>query len=425
MVSLDELEPLQVAVGYGFLGRRGELGYDGATVRVGGRAFASALSTHPPARVRFAVPNGCRRFRSHVAINDDAVGTATDATFTVLADGCIVAEVGPVCAGDALVPLEANIDGAGTVDLVASTSSWPFSHAVWIEPTFDDGIVAASNGPRVVVDPLRRAEISVPVGLQAVRQCIATVASAGFEVWLEDMLASLRANGGCPDALIAIFALDESSSIRDLADRFGAVTVPCRPLRPLDPTAKAVMYSVASVIPAERFLCLDADMLVLADLRPLFDAFDVCPARTMFVCGEGNDHGIPDLASALDMAYGGGPDPSFFARNGPFGHSRLVVNDGLLAGSRHALAEFERRVGQLPGAVEWVDERGDIRWRNQFVANVALAHMESVVELDPAWNLQLHAQHVDVDGGRATWRGRDVARASLQRSGQVPARRLS
>src|SRR5205807_3397681 len=131
---------------------------------------------------------------------------------------------------------------------------------------------------------------------------------------------------------------------------------------------------------------------------PLFATIDACPPNPVLVCGEGNDHGIPDLASALDAMYGGGADPPFFARDSAIGRDRLVVNDGLLGGSRAALCALDAELRCLPGVVEWVDGSRDVRWRNQFALNVALARLGSAVELDPTWNLQLHVQEVDLDG---------------------------
>ena len=109
-----------------------------------------------------------------------------------------------------------------------------------------------------------------------------------------------------------------------------------------------------------------------------------------------------------NVVYGGGPNPPFFARESDLGKYPLVVNDGLLAGSRSAFTALDAELRRLPDAVRWHDERVDIPWRNQFAANVALARIASAVELDPTWNVQLHVQDVDVDGSRASWRGRDV-----------------
>jgi hypothetical protein len=91
------------------------------------------------------------------------------------------------------------------------------------------------------------------------------------------------------------------------------VLVPCRPRRPLDPTIKAVLYSAARAVPWRKLLCLDADMLVLGDLGPIFAAIDACPPGSILICGEGNDGRIADLRTALDVTYWGGPDPPFSA----------------------------------------------------------------------------------------------------------------
>jgi hypothetical protein len=410
LLALDELEPFHVEVGYGDLGRRGWLGYEGARVTVGGQVYTSALSTHPPARLRFAVPDGYARLRCQVALNDDVTARASHATFTVLGDGRVMAEAPRVRTGAAPVALVADLAGVAVLELVVSTAAWAYCHAVWLEPRFEApaAVGRPPGAASVISDPLLRADITVPPGLSPGERCIATVASAGFEQWVDDLLGSVRTFGGCPDAQLVVFGLGDAPALDEIATRHAATMVHCRPRRPLGPSCKSVLYAIASVIPAERFICLDADMLALSRLDPLFAAIDACPPGAIFVCGEGNDHGLPDLATALDVAYGGGPDPPFFARESDLGKYPLVVNDGLLAGSRSAFTALDAELRRLPDAVRWHDERVDIPWRNQFAANVALARIASAVELDPTWNVQLHVQDVDVDGSRASWRGRDV-----------------
>ena len=410
VLALDELEPFHVEVGYGDLGRHGWLGYENGRVTVSGQVYASALSTHPPARLRFAVPDGYVQLRCQVALNDDVADRGSHATFIVLADGRVVAEARNVQAGAAPVPLVADLAGAAVLELAVSTATWAHCHAVWLEPLLDPPAVAGRppGAAQVVSDPLLRADITVPEGLRPTKQCIATVASVGFEQWADDFFGSVRAFGGCPDARLVLFALGDAPGLDEIAARHSATLVRCRLRVPLDPGSKSVLYAVASAIPAERFVCLDADVLVLSSLAPLFAAMDVCRPGAMLVCGEGNDHGLRDLAEALDFAYGGGPDPAFFARDSDFGRYSLVINDGLLAGSQTAFRALEAELRRLPGVVGWLDERADNRWRNQFAANVALARMAAAVELDPIWNVQLHVQEVDVDGGRVSWRGREV-----------------
>ena len=310
-LALDEIEPLQAEVGYGELGRRGWLGYESARVIVAGKAYVSALSTHPPARLRFAVPAGCAQLRCQVALNDDVAGRGSHATFTVVADGRVIAEAKHVRAGAAPVPLVASLLGASMLELIVSTATWAHCHAVWLEPVFDvPGTADQSPGTvSVVSDPLLRADITVPDGLAPAARCIATVGSAGFERWVDDLLGSVRTFAGCPDAHLVVFALGDAPALEEVAGQHGATIVRCRPRRPPNPTSKSVLYAVANVIPADRFICLDADMLVLRRLDTLFAAIDACLPGAILACGEGNDHGIRDLAEALDVAYGGGPDP--------------------------------------------------------------------------------------------------------------------
>lgn len=409
-VRLDDLEPVHVAVGYGELGRRGSLGYEDKRVCVAGTLYLSALSTHPTSSVRYPIPSGASRFDCMVAINDDSAGHDTYADFTVLCGGLVVAEVADVRSGAAPVPLSVDLDGATELELVTHTTAWAHCHAVWLEPTLGSANGSATAPPTkaVIADPLRRANLRVPQGIPRVARAVVTVASAGFEQWLDDLLGSVRAFGGCRDALLAVLLLGDAPEAAAVAERWGAVVVPCEPLRPLDPTSKAVLYSVGRLLPAERIVCLDADMLVLADLEPLFATIDALPPESMLACSEGNEHGLADLGVALDLAYGGGPDPPFFSRSGPHAHYPLVINDGLLAGSRAGFLALERQVGSLPGVLDWVDARPDIRWRNQFAVNVALAAHGWVTELDPRWNVQLHAQDVEIEGGTARWRGADV-----------------
>jgi hypothetical protein len=50
---LDSVKLLQKQVGYGDVGMFGNLGYEGGNVTVRKQPYQHALSTHPPARLRF------------------------------------------------------------------------------------------------------------------------------------------------------------------------------------------------------------------------------------------------------------------------------------------------------------------------------------------------------------------------------------
>ena len=157
-----------------------------------------------------------------------------------------------------------------------------------------------------------------------------------------------------------------------------------------------MLYSAARVLDAERFVCLDADMVVLGDLRPVFAALDASPEGSILAVREGNGPIFGDLDDALQRIYGGaaGDVRRLTGAGRGTGAYPLVVNDGLFAAKRAAMLTLDDTIRRWPEAPRWVDERADVSWRNQFVFNLALARLNCGVELDATWNLQLNYQDV-------------------------------
>ena len=408
-VYLDSFSPLLTQVGYGELGLHGRLGYEHKLVSVRRQSYRHALSTHPPARLLFHLNGRFASFRCQVALNDDTPPGLSHADFMVRVDGRQVASAPAVMAGEAPRMVTADIAGAQLLELTVATSRWDYSHAVWLDPQVDEAAIEPSPG--TLVDCLGRAEIMLPTTLPHAERCIATVVSPAFTPLLDDMLGSLYANGGCQDALLLVFALGLDAECARVLSKYRATLIPCEPRAPINPMSKAVLYSVARVVDARYFLCLDADMLVLGDLRPLFSALDACPETGILACREGNGPGFQGLEHALRLVYGGSDldRQRLFASDAEASYA-LVVNDGLFAGSRTALLALDGTIRAMPEVTAWIDQRHDIWWRNQFVFNLALARLRCGIELDGTYNVQLHAQDVEIrrTGGRleADWHGR-------------------
>jgi predicted O-methyltransferase YrrM len=313
-------------------------------------------------------------------------------------------------AGDPPRSLIADITGAHQLELIVITNRWEYCHSVWLDPQVDR--VPLGVRGQQIVDCLGRAEITIPVVLPGRSRCIATVVSASFVPLLDDLLGSLYTYGCCQDTLVVVFSVGEDNECRRLAAKYGATLIPCRPKVGLGVSIKALLYSVARVVDAQGFICLDADMLVLRDLRPIFGALEACSPDSILACREGNNRGYRDLEHALTTVYGGHTADFERLLGTPNGEASypLVVNDGLFAGNRTALLALDDVISRMPNAAAWVEERPDIRYRNQFVFNLALARLGCGVELDPTYNVQLHVQDVDVrwTGGRmeAVWNGR-------------------
>ena len=406
---LDSLKLLQSQVGYGDVGLYGSLGYEGRKVTVHQQHYQHAFSSHPPARLRFHVERRFASFSCHVALNDDVPAGLSHADFSVVADGREVANEPYVQAGESPRPLVADISGAEYLELVVRTSRWEHAHAVWLDPQVDESPAPVTH----LYDSLNRAEMIVPEHLPRTERCIATVVSPGFEHLLDDMLGSLYANGCCHDALVVVFVLNGNDACKRVIAKYKATTVHCQSRAGLNPMSKAVMYSTARVIDAKHYLCLDADMVVLGDLRPIFATIEALPEGRILACREGNTQYANHLGSAIESIYAGGESDLRQLGVTPEEESySLVVNDGLYAGDQSALRALDGAIRAMPQAIAWVDGHSRVKWRNQFIFNLALARLQCGVELDPLYNVQLQAQNVDFfeQGSRlqATWRGREA-----------------
>jgi predicted O-methyltransferase YrrM len=421
-VYLDSFAMRSHVVGYGVLGMAGSLGYENKMVSVHGNSYAHAFSAHPPARLTFQIDGRFRRFRCGVGLNDDVPAGRSHADFVVLADGRQVAAANFVVAGEAPRELCADIAGAQSLELVTQTSRWEYCHAVWLDPEVSETERVTQR--QVVIDCLRRAEIALSPTPLGGERCVATVVSPAVVDLLDDMLGSLYANGCCQDILLVVFALDPDEACLRVAAKYRAHLVHCRSLSQVNATSKSLLYSAAMLVDAKFFLCLDADLLVLGKLRPVFAALEAFPAGTILACREGNGNGLPNLGHAYEQIYWG----NNYDRQHVFGVSAgeaaypLVVNDGLFAGSREALLALDGVIRAMPGAPEWINQHPNNWWRNQFIFNLALARLGCGIELDPTYNVQLHVQNVQFSkkAGRlcADWHGQPARVVHLSGCGR-------
>ena len=300
--------------------------------------------------------------------------------------------------------LLADIRGARQLELRVQTNHWEFCHAVWLDPQLSETDFTADE--YTLTDCLGRAEIMASSHMQPVARCIATIVSPGFSGML-DMLGSLNANGCCQDARLLVFAVDPDEECLRVISKYGAHLLICRSLTQVNKNLKVVLYSAACAFNAQYFICLDADTLILGDLRPVFAALEACAENTILVCREQWHNSLQHLEQALIEIYDG--QSSNFQRLLPelSGENNypLVVNDGFFAGSRSALLLLDDLIRNWPEAREWMDERPDISWRNQFIFNLSLARLGCGVELDSTYNVQLNTQEVEMGFGRRAHSG--------------------
>jgi len=389
---LDDLRPAYSKVGHGQLGINGDLGYEGKRVEIGGRRTAHALSAHAPSELHFELDGSYDQFSAEVAINDDVSGPITSADFQVLVDGKLAAIAHNVCPGGLPRRITANVRGARNLTLIARAHRFPMCHTVWVDPQ----LLARKEQPTSMLDPFGRANISLAETFPPTELCIATVGSVGFESWIDDLFGSIRANGGCDDAQLALFFYGDTTRAEKIAGAYDAWLIPCEQKKPLSGASKSVLYSAGHVLPAQKFICLDADMLVLESLQPLVGAMACQPKGSIFSCREAA--WADCLGTAIKTIYGGqssdiGRLLCGFERNEA--SNTLVINDGIFAGTVWAIRDLDQIMRSMVEATAWIDE--GVFWRAQFVCNLALASLGVGVELAPSFNAQLNCQSVDVD----------------------------
>jgi predicted O-methyltransferase YrrM len=221
------------------------------------------------------------------------------------------------------------------------------------------------------------------------------------------MLGSLIANSLCADALVVVFVFDESARMRQIISKHGAHSIRCRARHTMNCSIKSILYSVARMIRADYFLCLDADVLVCGDLRRLIATLEVLPPGSVLIARDAMP--LADLGAALKNLYGGEPADLERITGEKIGSELefpLVVNDGVFCASRPALNAIDDAIREMTGAAQWLRENPSIPWRNQFVFNLALARLNCGVEMDAMFNVQLNHRHIEfsIDRGRMSCR---------------------
>ncbi len=140
---LCDLEELDVVVGVGNFGKRGEVGWrpPGADkhIMVDGLPSQWGLYTHPPkagaARVKYPLNRMFKRLRTWVALNDTAPLSVSPLAFTVRGDGNLLWKSRPVQKRGQSQLCSVSVDGVVTLELtVECPGSHTHAHAVWLDP---------------------------------------------------------------------------------------------------------------------------------------------------------------------------------------------------------------------------------------------------------------------------------------------------
>lgn len=402
VTTLDVMEPVEAVIGHGSLGLHGDLGFDQKRVTVAGVSAENALGVHAPSQLSYRLDGQFESFTSFAAINGDVSPQETAADFKVFVDDRLAAISTNVRSLGIPRLITADVRGATDLRLVVEPRKAHHCHSVWLNPTLTK---PSDHGPdkpvRLLVDPLGRAEIVVPQDLEKFDLCIATAGSPGFEDWIDDLLGSIVSNANCPGAMLAVFFYGESQQMVRVAEQHGALLIQCRPLKPASMAYKSVLFSAANVLPASKFLCLDADIVVLGDLSPIVQSLDAIPQSSVLVAREAL--GTMNLGEALRGIYSSDLEKVSRMLEDDLRAEmeyNFVVNNGVFAAAAPGLRAMDRMMRSWPKASTWIDDPSPyIAWRDQFVFNLALARLQCGVELDGRFNVQLGREKIEMRGG--------------------------
>ncbi|WP_437534811.1 glycosyltransferase family 2 protein [Sorangium sp. So ce726] len=257
-------------------------------------------------------------------------------------------------------------------------------------------------------DCLDAANVTLPDAPLRAERCVAVVAGEGQARLLDALLDSIERRGCIPDALKVVFIEGVSPGCERVAAQHRAEVVRCRATRAPSPALKGALYSMARAVDARQYLCLDADLLVLDSLAELFEQHARLPAGKVLIAPESMPGRPVSLGAALTSIYHGtaGEIASLTRGDPALAAYPHVVNDGLFVADRVGLEAVDGWLRSSAGIVQWVHGRRDVGWRQKAALNLALASIGADVALDPSYNVQLHAERAEPDGGSgARWRG--------------------
>jgi hypothetical protein len=384
---LDTLIPSEYKVGHGGIGSRGGMGYP-ILLSVNKSFFEHSISAHPNSKLKFEIHEGFNLLSCHVALNDSSVEDS-EANFFIYADGILVGAATNVRKNCDPRFIEARIYNPKKIELIIESDNPHGCHAVWIDP------VLHASAPNVMMAALNRVHILVPRKIKKVKRCICAVADDSMADMLSNFLASLYKYGNVRDCHVVVMTEENSVIVPKICRKFGADTIEIkRVVDDVNIWIKTAVYSIAHVVCADQYLVFDTDILVIGDVRNLFNTMDSCNDLAILAGRENwisKQTSVEDILDNLSEPYGGQQGASDFLNLSQKDKSlKFIINGGVFGGSRKSMLALDNMMRSMaPMGIVWMDQRIDLPWREQALLNAAIAKMGCVNEIDEKYNMQL------------------------------------
>jgi lipopolysaccharide biosynthesis glycosyltransferase len=384
------------------VGVNGQLGIDNGFIMHSGKFYSHGIGAHAPSVIEYELDGTYNSFECEVAINDiPADASCNPVNFLVYVDDELVAYIPQVYAHESSRRINVNIHGAKNIRLETSiqhddVNNW--CQSVWIMPqihTENNSLVLGALGDII---------IEIPDKIKYTNKCIVTVVTDNFTDKLSALLYSIKQHGNCDDVDFVVFGFGEIDNYLDIIEKYKITLIKCKYTSDFTYKIKTSALSMAQVVMANKFLYLDADMLVTGDITPIFDMLDNVEDDKILICREASmqvKNTLGEILTLPDKMYYGKPeDLPYLNMNNAEINYKLTINNGVYAGTRKAILGLESAMrATLPHSIYYEKERIDVKcfWREQGIMNIVLARLNSAVELDETYNLQLHNRDVDIE----------------------------
>ncbi len=359
----------------------------GAGLSPNGIESAHSICVRAPSRLEFDLGQKFDLLTCQVALCEASFGKNKypTATFQVLADGVAAATASNVHDTKPR-KIIANIQGAKRLELRVTRPAQEICHCAWLDAKVEPW---PAQG---LLDPVGQVRIHRPETPIVADRCIVTMASPGFARWLDIFLNSLKENGGCGNAAIVVFRVDEDPDCDAVIAAHGAHVVPCTALVPRSATIRPAVFTIGVAARYRSAIIAETDIIVLQDISALFSAVDVCADPLLLVAREQHRNVPYRLDEFFESGFVGAP--ADLGRFGVTDQERaysLQINGGLIAGSAEAVALLDNTMRDLlPYSRRWVQSRRDLPAREMFLINLAMARLNSALRIDPSYNVQLY-----------------------------------
>lgn len=244
--------------------------------------------------------------------------------------------------------------------------------------------------PGMELDCLQRMEVEPPATPIRAEGALVTVITPGYEPMLHRLLDSWEMRGRSKNVQWVVFCVD--GAYEAMEGRANIVRVRCHGLERACSAVKGAVYSCARWIESPFIIQLETDMMVLSSFEPLWSMLENTHPQTM----AGARPQVPENAVHLDrlsqtLAIQGARTSDLELLTGdPAADAVFRFNGGLLAGTRAAWLEVDRRIRDMAPYSLMFTEGGFRLWfTEEFILNLALEHVHNLIELGAGWNVQV------------------------------------